>query len=293
MADRPTTEVPSLGAQEEGKLRAFLEEIRDQPEQDAPRLVLADWLEEKGDPRGALIRLQCWLASELAEHPARPAWQAQERDLLRRYRLLWVGPLDELGVACEFKRGLLHLVGNLRRLVAGKRNRCPPAVLDWLEGLTLQSMTEKLLTRLADWPPLARVVALDLRHQELPAAAVTALLASPFLGRVQQLDLFRAGQPPETAFALATASNLTRLRDLDLSYNHIGDEGARALAAAPHLVGLRVLRLPQNRIGDTGVTALARSPYLGQLAMLNLYGNRFGAEAGRALEERFGDRVFW
>jgi uncharacterized protein (TIGR02996 family) len=293
MSDPPNTEAPTRGAREEGKLRAFLEEIRDQPEQDAPRLVLADWLEEQGDPRGTLLRVQCWLASEPADHPARPAWEAQERDLLRQHRAGWVGLLIELGAGCLLERGLLQLYGNLRRLVSGRRNRCPLDCFDWLETLSPEPATEKVLKRLADWPPLGQVVHLHLRNQEVPEAGMAALLASPFLGRLQTLDLRSSGLSPELACALARASSLNRLRILDLSYNRIGDTGMQALASAPQLASLRVLKLNQNRISDAGVEALVRSPYLGQLTMLNLYANGFSAEAGVALEKRFGDCVFW
>src|SRR5690242_12437796 len=37
--------------------QAFLHALLDRPEDDAPRLVYADWLEEHGDPRGEFIRL--------------------------------------------------------------------------------------------------------------------------------------------------------------------------------------------------------------------------------------------
>jgi len=38
---------------------AFLQAILDDPDNDDLRLVYADWLEERGDPRGEFIRLQC------------------------------------------------------------------------------------------------------------------------------------------------------------------------------------------------------------------------------------------
>lgn len=43
---------------------AFLEAILDDPDADDVRLIFADWLEERGDPRGEFIRVQC----ELAKH---------------------------------------------------------------------------------------------------------------------------------------------------------------------------------------------------------------------------------
>lgn len=38
---------------------AFLEAICERPEDDFPRLQYADWLDERGDPRGEFIRVQC------------------------------------------------------------------------------------------------------------------------------------------------------------------------------------------------------------------------------------------
>jgi uncharacterized protein (TIGR02996 family) len=38
---------------------AFLQAITDEPDDDLPRLVYADWLDERGDPFGEFIRLQC------------------------------------------------------------------------------------------------------------------------------------------------------------------------------------------------------------------------------------------
>jgi uncharacterized protein (TIGR02996 family) len=40
----------------------FLQAILENPDDDVPRLIFADWLEEQGDPRGEFIRLQCELA---------------------------------------------------------------------------------------------------------------------------------------------------------------------------------------------------------------------------------------
>jgi uncharacterized protein (TIGR02996 family) len=37
--------------------QAFLQAMQDNPDDASVRLVFADWLEERGDPRGELIRL--------------------------------------------------------------------------------------------------------------------------------------------------------------------------------------------------------------------------------------------
>ena len=79
----------------------------DDPRDDAPRLIYADWLDDHDDPaRAAFIRVQC----ELARMPGegrRAELEAQERELLKANRAAWLGPLDrELHYGhCTFRRG--------------------------------------------------------------------------------------------------------------------------------------------------------------------------------------------
>jgi uncharacterized protein (TIGR02996 family) len=75
---------------------AFLQTILESPDDDAPRLVFADWLEERGDPRGEFIRIQCQLA-QLAEDDFRcPELEARERALLHAHRDEWERPLRQV-----------------------------------------------------------------------------------------------------------------------------------------------------------------------------------------------------
>ncbi len=41
---------------------AFLRAVTENPEDDTPRLIFADWLDDHDDPRGSFIRVQCELA---------------------------------------------------------------------------------------------------------------------------------------------------------------------------------------------------------------------------------------
>jgi uncharacterized protein (TIGR02996 family) len=50
----------------------FLQAILAAPDDDTPRLVYADWLDERGDPRGEFIRLQCELAKLAVADGRRP-----------------------------------------------------------------------------------------------------------------------------------------------------------------------------------------------------------------------------
>ena len=67
---------------------AFLADIIENPDNDFPRLVYADWLEEQGDPRGEFIHAQCQLARMDEHDPQRPHLEIRERDLLVRHQAL-------------------------------------------------------------------------------------------------------------------------------------------------------------------------------------------------------------
>ena len=88
--------------------RAFLEAIRDSPEDDAPRLVYADWLDDHGDTaRAEFIRVQCELARMPNDEERRAGLESRERELLSANRATWLGPLDEVLQSghCTFRRG--------------------------------------------------------------------------------------------------------------------------------------------------------------------------------------------
>ncbi|HEY0253108.1 MAG TPA: TIGR02996 domain-containing protein [Kofleriaceae bacterium] len=70
---------------------ALLDEVLAHPHSDDPRRVYADWLSERGDPRGEFIAVQCELARKLDFDAAR-----RENHLLREHRLRW---LAELGLS--------------------------------------------------------------------------------------------------------------------------------------------------------------------------------------------------
>ncbi|MDB5313612.1 MAG: hypothetical protein JWO38_7814 [Gemmataceae bacterium] len=76
--------------------RTFLAAIRANPDDDTPRLVYADWLEEHGDPdRAAFIRVQCELEPirNRPDHPRAAVLRAREKVLFDRHWQEWIGQL--------------------------------------------------------------------------------------------------------------------------------------------------------------------------------------------------------
>jgi uncharacterized protein (TIGR02996 family) len=91
---------------------AFRQAILEDPDDDGPRLVYADWLDDHGDPdRAAFIRVQCELARLPAEDERRSELQARERRLLVRNYWEWTAGCRDWPVhlrQVRFRRGFVE-----------------------------------------------------------------------------------------------------------------------------------------------------------------------------------------
>jgi uncharacterized protein (TIGR02996 family) len=244
------------------ELLAFLACAKERPEDDAPRLVLADWLEERGDPvltaRAEFLRLQC-------QGPRTPLGRARQGELLGHFADTWLGPLRLFVRGWSGSRGLLQVGADARELLGGAAD-LPPEAFAWVEGLTVYGLDDKQATRLAGSPWLTQLNALVAPRNGLGDAGARALANSPYL----------AG-----------------LRTLFLRGNAVGDAGATALATSPWLGSLSVLSLAQNRVGATGARALATSPLLRRLRVLIVEGNPLGPGAADLRTAGAAHRGLW
>jgi uncharacterized protein (TIGR02996 family) len=282
---------------------AFLQAIREAPEDDAPRLIYADWLEEHGRPeRAEFIRVQCAWADGQAD-------ESQADTLLERAEMLleqnwedWVGPLRALVGPHASRRGETWLIGDYHP--AGLSRFCR----GFVEALTLSADTVLEQTQ-----TLSRLV--PLRHLRLWGAGrrATELAACSFLDRVTELDFLDYFDSPLTASgacALANSPYLGRLTALNLYRNNVSDRGVEALARAPWFAGLEalnlsdngvssaairvlatvrlhlaVLRLGDNAVGPEGVEAMVATSEPGSLQMLDLHRNPLGDRGAAVLAE--------
>jgi uncharacterized protein (TIGR02996 family) len=252
-------------AEDEG----LLQEIVAYPEDDTPRLVYADWLEDHDQPeRAEFIRLQIEVARiELADShgPRTSCLLFEGRSPHAHLRLSGVAPgwhLRNNPQADQLRNRAWEL---LRKhgleWGAAFRNRAREHC--WRRGLVeeVTATARKLLTHAATWFRLAPIRTLTLSRTGDLLARVAAL---PELGRLAELHLWR---------------------------NDLGDREAAVLAASPHLAGLKVLELRYNQIGPAGAAALAGSPHLGQLVSLDLYANPVGPDGVTVLRQRFGEAL--
>ena len=284
------------------ELLALLRAVKEDPEDDAPRLVFADWLEEHGEPdRADLIRLQCELSATPHGDPSRKELARREQEVLRRHRDAFLGPLNDLaGVQnfCRDMRGLVGLtVSDARKFVSGQ---IPPLAgseaLAWVGKLYLcvQRPTADHFRALAGWAGLADVPELSVlgydpapggpsRGLDRATDAEIALLAqSPNVAGLVTLKVTTAALGETALRSLGSSPHLVRLRRLALFDCQLGDAALVRFAESSLLGQLERLELAGNRLGDAGVTALARSPACARLTRLLLWSNHAVGDAAAA-----------
>jgi uncharacterized protein (TIGR02996 family) len=272
------------------------------PDDDLPRLVYADFLEEAGhDARAELIRVQC-------ELERRPTAELRRREAeLLAHATEWRVP--GLTGPQTFKRGMiesvettaaalvrlapgalaLHPVRHLR-LVNADRWTAELARLDiWrgVESLTLNNNNLGVGDRLqlfdaADMPALKT---LSLRNNRLWPEAVAALAETRVAPQLRRLDL--SGNPvmDEGVATIARHPAFTGLTELivrsdELSqYECVTVAGARSVAHSWTLSSLTALNFEAHYLGDTGLMELVESSNADRLVDLDLSFNDIG-EAG-------------
>jgi uncharacterized protein (TIGR02996 family) len=275
---------------------AFLQTIVDAPDDDAPRLIFADWLDEHGDPRrAAFIRAQCRLAKLPEECEERYRLEAEEAALLAE---MTGGVLDRnhprwanvpgrwvKDKKPSFERGFVAKLDTTATRFFAHADRVMQAAP--IQHLTLGNALYKF-EELQHSPHLSRLRSLAITHQRLPDNAVAALVSEPALSGLKALDLTRNRFRIKGAEAIAGSPHLGGLQRLVLNVCYVHDRGPEALAASPHLAGLKRLELAECQIGPRGATALAKSKHLANLEWLDLGQNRLDEAGARALADASG-----
>jgi uncharacterized protein (TIGR02996 family) len=252
---------------------AFLQRIRAFHDDDAPRLVFADWLDEQGDPLGRFIRVQLALASPPADEEARRKLIMQERELLAAHRATWEAPFRGLATGCVFRRGFVdELNVEAKQFLLSAREIFAAAPLQHVHLIDVGDSLPAVMQS----PYMSWLAALTVHAQHTGEPLARAVARSEQLAGVKRLALTKNRLGDDAAEQLARSPNLANLEELDLSENEIGESGARAIAASPHWSKLRRLELRENKLGPVGAEAVAGSDRLASLHYLGLSQNEVG-----------------
>lgn len=235
---------------------ALLAAIVADPDEDTPRLVYADWLQDHGDEEQARFIRE---TIELSRASFRDGvwWSRVKRlrELAEERSLDWYGPLGlgETVAVNRYERGFPYrvtFVGPDDYFAAA------PRVLSLLpiRGVRINddgALDDAGLRELAGTWQVSRLT--DLRlvgHTGITLAAWRKLFRSPHVAGLYFLGLADCDLGEAEAQELASAPPLAGLTDLDLSNNSIGVEGARAILDSPYLrKRLEVLWLEHNFFG--------------------------------------------
>ncbi|MFO0847260.1 MAG: TIGR02996 domain-containing protein [Gemmataceae bacterium] len=213
---------------------ALLAAVLAAPDDDLPRLVFADHLDEAGDPvRAEFVRVQVALHGR-ADPPV--GLVARERTLLALHRESWLAPLKVRGEALfsprthgVFVRGFVGQV--------------------WMPAAVFIRKAGKLF---------ARAPVQELRVTQATAAELADLTADPLVARLRALDLSdtRLGDP--AARLLSVRPVLAGLRTLRLRQCQLTDTGAGLLADAEFDWPLAELDVSLNPLSADGLAALRK-----------------------------------
>ncbi len=266
---------------------ALLAAIYANPDDDTPRLVYADWLDEHGDPaRAEFIRVQIRLEVAQEWNAERRRLQARESELFDAHREEWtahLGPFDPEKIKVSFDRGFLDRLTceettaselEILRRVPGLRwlllDRCevPFELLEVVAGLPLSflflgspSVTEvelAVLDRLSCWT----IIRLDQNTCD-PETWAT------FLERRQDRLAALAPEPRRAAalralwhFCDCPPSAGQPVREVDFGTKTVFNAELRLLAAFPEL---EKVSLARSSVTAEGLEHLARLPNLKSL----------------------------
>ncbi len=285
----------------------YLGAIAAAPHDNAVRLEFADWLRDKGDPRGEFLRAHCELASLPAVSPDRAELTRRVADLQKKRHAEAIGALKPLGVRdLRFDRGFVDRIEvegtqfvdrwrtmqawapALRGIKLRPASNCdlglgvrklllsPRFVTVTALDLSACSLSRKEVEQVAGAAGLARVATLNLSRNLISGEGMRTFGGSHFLGGLETLRIAECQLSAHDVAWLAQSDSLKSLKRLDVSSNAIGDEGFTSLVCSRNLINLCELNAAKNDIGSDGVRAFCTASPLKGLESLNLADNWIG-----------------
>lgn len=246
------------------------------PDDDLPRLVFADYLEEQGHPahaaRAAFIRLQIDAEKLPLDSALRLEWSRQIGELRPQFRDEWAtafAPGELNGCVVNYHRGFVDEIQiHVEKWIQFHEKMfavAPVRVLRLIDDVNSTSWN-----RFSEATTLHRLRTLQL---------------GPHLGLYSGV----------VVFPLLQLSRLTGLRRLELSNNNLDDRWAirfaREYATYPLAGSVVELDLARNNLTDAAASTLAAASWPIPLRSLRLTGNRLTAEGVSRLRGRFGEAV--
>jgi uncharacterized protein (TIGR02996 family) len=227
-------------------LDSLLIESRLRPDDDLPRLVLADWLEENGKEadlaRAEFIRIQCQLPR--AKGRARSDLEWRERSLWWKHVEAWLGPIYDACTGFSFRRGLTAIDLDGEQLLDMDLDAlfaCPHWA--WVERVRLNNPSERVFAHFLQSRAVSHLRVLHIEGGQLLTGENHTLAECRQLELLNELVLRRVGMSEQGTAVLASCPSLTGLTALDIGDNRLSSAALEFLGHAPALIALAALEL--------------------------------------------------
>ena len=265
---------------------ALLRAITAHADDDTPRLVYADWLDENRpdrrpspaegpSARAEFIRVQCRLAAGAFDAVDYPELLEREADLA-----VWLNthdpdpylPLDDLHCVNQFEGGDW-----------GAYRRGFPEIVEFEKYGEDAAETVETLTGALD-AGFIKCTARTLRLEDAMVDEVSRLARHPSFAQVRglHLDYLDEGDEDQAVRAIALSPRSTGLRRLYFDFP-VGSSGCKALALSPYLGKMESLVLDYPPVSAATLRALGRARWFRKLRRLQLWLGR--GDVLRALAE--------
>ena len=304
----------------------YTEAIIEHPDDTGLRLEYANWLEQRGEPLGEFIRIQCEL-SQLSPDSSKVAeLRKREGELLDEHERVWCDPLQRMTASWQWNCGF---VNRIEMCVKQFKNFQTISHLFPIQHLSLLGPFvhgKPRVSSIAECTFLARLKSFELHkgYYAVGAKEINELVQSPHLRNLSSLCLHENTFGTANVRSLAASPQLGRLNHLSISCygfnreDYVGCEGLGLILDSQHLAGVTNLSLrnclldnsccdllarssrrksfvhidlSHNSIGDTGLAVLMESGFLKGIDSIDLRYNRISKKAARAAKNQFGRSV--
>ena len=256
---------------------ALLRAIIAHADEDTPRLVYADWLDENRpdrrpspaecpSARAEFIRVQCRLVGGAFHAPDYPELLERELDLATWLNTHDPDPylaLDDLCCSNQFEGGEW-----------GHYRRGFPEIVEFEDYGEDADETIQMLTKALEGA-FVRCPARTLRLQDAMAEEIARLARHPIFAYVRGLflDYLGEGNEDEAIRAVARSPRVAGLRRLFIDFP-IGPSACKALALSQYLGKMESLVLDYPLVGPAAVRALGQARWFRNLRRLQLWLDR-------------------
>lgn len=229
----------------------FINEIIQNPHDETLRIVFADYLEDVGDPRAELIRLQVQRAELGRFDPARARLRARELKLLKAHG--GFGKTPPSIKATERHGGFVDGIEcTITRFLNLQEEIFSSAPIRYVK-LTGQSAK---FDKLNESVYLGRIAGLTFKSSKATTEQLCRLVSNSGLSELRHLDIRSSGsdvRADAVMRALGSAKSLAKLESLSVSgYFTIGESLAELLGAA-----FKLRQLSVSVVGDQQLRLLA------------------------------------